>query len=134
MEIETLLKELSFRAVRSKGPGGQHVNKTASKVEVIYDFEGSKALTDQEKECFRARFASRITEGGTINMSCGETRSQHRNKAIVIERLIDMIQEGLKKKRPRKKSKPSSSSIEKRLLSKKKQALKKINRKPPEMD
>jgi ribosome-associated protein len=134
MEIETILKELSFRAVRSKGPGGQHVNKTASKVEVIFDFEGSNALTDQEKDRFRSRFSSRITDGGTIIMSCGETRSQHRNKAIVIERLIDMIQQGLKKKRPRKKSKPSSSSIEKRLLSKKKQALKKINRKPPEMN
>ena len=134
MNIETLLKELSFKAVRSSGPGGQHVNKTASKVELIFNIRTSNALSVQEKEQLTTRFGSRITEGGDILMSCGETRSQHRNKAIVIERLIEWIQQGLKKKKSRKKTKPSRSAIEKRLLSKKKTALKKINRKPPKLN
>ena len=134
MNIDILLKELTFKAVRSSGPGGQHVNKTASKVELIFNLKSSNALSDQEKEQLNDRLGSKITEEGNIIMSCGETRSQHRNKAIVIERLIDLIQLGLKKKRSRRKTKPSKSSIEKRLLSKKKTALKKINRKPPDLN
>ena len=110
------------------------MNKTASKVELIFNLKSSNALSDQEKEQLNDRLGSKITEEGNIIMSCGETRSQHRNKAIVIERLIDLIQLGLKKKRSRRKTKPSKSSIEKRLLSKKKTALKKINRKPPDLN
>lgn len=134
MNIETLLRELSFKAVRSSGPGGQHVNKTASKVELIFNIRTSNALSEQEKEQLATRLGSRITEGGDIVMSCGETRSQHRNKAIVIERLIEWIQQGLKKKKTRKKTKPSRSAIEKRLLSKKKTALKKASRKKPPIE
>ncbi len=134
MNIETLLRELSFKAVRSSGPGGQHVNKTASKVELIFNIRTSNALSEQEKERLATLLGSRITEGGDIVMSCGETRSQHRNKAIVIERLIEWIQQGLKKKKTRKKTKPSRSAIEKRLLSKKKTALKKASRKKPPIE
>lgn len=134
MNIDTLLKELSFKAVRSSGPGGQHVNKAASKVEVVFNISSSNALSEQEKEQLKTRLGSKITEGENIIMSCGKTRSQHRNKAIVIERIIDMIQQGLKKKKPRKKTRPSKSAIEKRLLSKKKTALKKINRKSPDLN
>jgi len=134
MNIESLIKELTFKAVRSSGPGGQHVNKTASKVEVIFDLRSSNALSELEKDQITTRLSSKITDEGNIIMTCGETRSQHRNKAIVIERLIELIQQGLKKKKPRKKTKPSKSSIEKRLLSKKKKALKKNNRKPPDLN
>jgi len=134
MNIESLIKELTFKAVRSSGPGGQHVNKTASKVEVILDLRSSNALSELEKDQITTRLSSKITDEGNIIMTCGETRSQHRNKAIVIERLIELIQQGLKKKKPRKKTKPSKSSIEKRLLSKKKKALKKNNRKPPDLN
>ena len=134
MNIDTLLKELSFKAVRSSGPGGQHVNKTASKVEVMYNLRTSKAISDLEKEQLMNRLGSRITDDGNIIISCGKTRSQHRNKAIVIERLLDLIQQGLKKKKPRKNTKPSRSSIEKRLMSKKKNALKKSHRKKPPID
>jgi ribosome-associated protein len=134
MDIDTLIKELSFKAIRSSGPGGQHVNKTASKVKVVFKLRSSNALSDNEKDQLRKQLGSKITDEGNITISCGKTRSQHRNKAIVIERLIDLIQKGLKKKKKRKKTKPSKSSIEKRLLSKKKTALKKINRKPPYMN
>jgi ribosome-associated protein len=134
MDIDTLIKELSFKAVRSSGPGGQHVNKTASKVEVAFNLTSSKALSDIQKEQLKSKLGSKITDEGNIIMTCGETRSQHRNKAIVIERLIDLIQRGLKKKKLRKKTKPSKSSIEKRLLSKKKIALNKSHRKKPPID
>jgi len=134
MNIEVLLNELSFKAVRSSGPGGQHVNKTASKVEVCINVKDSTAFSENEKELLFSKLKSKISLEGMLHLSCGETRSQHRNKAIVIDRLIELLKKNLKRTKPRKKSKPSKSSIEKRLKTKKNQALKKANRKPPKID
>jgi ribosome-associated protein len=134
MNTTQLLNELEFKAVRSSGPGGQHVNKTSSKVEVYLDLLGSQALSEPEKERLQHKLGSRITSEGMLVLHCGETRSQHRNKAIVIQRLIDLLTSSLQKPKPRKKSKPSRSAIEKRLKSKKENALKKTNRRPPKID
>ncbi|MGO3184001.1 MAG: alternative ribosome rescue aminoacyl-tRNA hydrolase ArfB [Aequorivita sp.] len=131
MNTDLLITELSFKAIRSGGPGGQHVNKTASKVEVSFDLNASQALSDREKERLRRKLSSKISNEGIITLQCGETRSQHRNKAIVIERLIQLLQQGLKVAKRRKKTKPSKGSIERRLKSKKEKAMKKANRKPP---
>ena len=131
MDIEQLLTELSFSAIRSSGPGGQHVNKTASKVEVSFDLENSKALSDTERNRLLEKLSSRITTKGTITLQCGETRSQHKNKSLVIDRLVSLLQENLKVPKKRKKTKPSKSAVEKRLKSKRVKALKKSNRKPP---
>lgn len=134
MNQEVLISELNFKALRSSGPGGQHVNKTASKVEVSFDLNSSNALSDLEKERLRHKLASKITSEGFIVLQCSETRSQHRNKAIVIERLLELLQENLKLTKPRKKTKPSKMAVERRLKSKKEQALKKSSRKPPGLD
>ncbi|MBT0606891.1 alternative ribosome rescue aminoacyl-tRNA hydrolase ArfB [Aequorivita echinoideorum] len=134
MNTEILLSELSFKAIRSSGPGGQHVNKTASKVEVSFNLEISEALSDVEKERLRNKIPTKISSEGTILLQCGETRSQHKNKAIVIERLIELLQQNIKVAKPRKKTKPSKSAIEKRLKSKKENALKKSSRKPPKIE
>lgn len=134
MIVETLISELAFKAIRSSGPGGQHVNKTASKVELTFDLENSQALSATEKERLRLKLSSKITTEGLIIFQCGETRSQHKNKAIVIERLIDLLKTNLKVAKKRKKTKPSKSAIERRLKSKKVTAFKKQNRKPPQID
>ena len=134
MNVEILLTELGFKGIRSSGPGGQHVNKTASKVEVTFDLESSKALSETEKERLRDKLSSKISSDGIITLQCGETRSQHRNKTIVIERLLELLQQNLKVAKKRKKTKPSKNVIERRLKSKKEHALKKSNRKPPSMD
>lgn len=134
MNTETLISELNFKAVRSSGPGGQHVNKTASKVEVSFNLETSEALSEIEKERLRNKIPTKISSEGIIALQCGETRSQHKNKAIVIERLIELLQQNLKVAKPRKKTKPSKSVIERRLKSKKENALKKASRKPPKID
>ena len=131
MNTEVLISELAFKAVRSSGPGGQHVNKTASKVEVSFNLETSEALSEIEKERLRIKIPSKITSEGIIMLQCGETRSQHRNKAIVIERLVELLQKNLKVAKPRKNTKPSKGAIERRLNSKKENALKKSSRKPP---
>lgn len=134
MNVEILLTELNFKGIRSSGPGGQHVNKTASKVEVTFDLESSQALSEIEKERLRSKLASKLSSEGILTLQCGETRSQHRNKTIVIERLLELLQKNLKVAKKRKKTKPSKNAIERRLKSKKEHALKKSNRKPPRIE
>ncbi len=134
MDVEILLTELNFKGIRSSGPGGQHVNRTASKVEVAFDLESSRALSDIEKDRLRDKLSSKLSADGILTLQCGETRSQHRNKAIVIERLVSLLQENLKVAKKRKKTKPSKNAIERRLKSKKERAFKKSNRKPPRIE
>ena len=134
MQTSTIIRELTFKGIRSSGPGGQHVNKTSSKVEVRFNIMTSEGLQDSEKERLLSKLSSRLTSEGELTMQCGESRSQHRNKAIVIERLLDLLKEQLTVNKKRKKTKPSKRAIERRLQNKKKNALKKSNRKPPSID
>ncbi len=134
MKIDVVLTELKFKAVRSSGPGGQHVNKTATKIEVSLGITDSLAFSKEEKEILLRKLKTKISSEGILQLSCGETRSQHRNKGIVIDRLIELLAESLKKRKPRKKTKPSRRAIEKRISTKKNKALKKLNRKPPKID
>jgi len=134
MQVDLLLKELRFKAIRSSGPGGQHVNKTATKIEVSFDVYASEALSDSEKELLTSRLASKITLTGTLLLQCGETRSQLRNKNIVTERLLELLSQNLIVPKVRKKRRPSKNSKEKRLKLKRDQSQKKANRKPPPID
>ncbi|GGD96049.1 alternative ribosome rescue aminoacyl-tRNA hydrolase ArfB [Planktosalinus lacus] len=134
MRTDILLNELTFKATRSSGAGGQHVNKVASRIELSFDIPNSQGLTKVEKERLEAKLASRLTKEGILLLSCSDSRSQHKNKAIAIERFLELIKENLKVKKARKKTKPSKSAIEKRLKSKKEKALKKANRKPPKIN
>ncbi len=134
MQTSTIIRELTFKGIRSSGPGGQHVNKTSSKVEVRFNIMTSEGLQDSEKERLLSKLSSRLTSEGELIMQCGESRSQHRNKAIVIERLLELLKEQLTVKKKRIKTKPSKRAIERRLQNKKKNALKKSNRKPPSID
>jgi len=134
MELDTLLREINFKAIRSSGPGGQHVNKSSTKIELNFRIESSEALNELEKQRLLQKLKTRISQDGLLVLQCGETRSQYRNKAIAIERLVDLLKEKLKVAKPRKKTKPSKSIIEARLRIKKSQALKKSNRKRPELD
>lgn len=134
MEAENIPKEIIFKAIKSSGPGGQHVNKTASKIEASFHINNSKFLSEKEKNLLQKKLSARINSEGYLLLNCSETRSQHRNKTIVIKRLIALLTENLKVAKPRKKSKPSKSSIEKRLQSKKRMAQKKVDRKKLNLD
>lgn len=131
MNIDTILNELQFKAVRSSGAGGQNVNKVSSKVEVSFNVLLSNGLDDAEKLLLQNRLTSKLTKEGILILNSSETRSQHKNKTLAIEKLLNMLRDNLKVNKARKKSKPSESMIEKRLKKKKEQALKKQNRKPP---
>ena len=134
MDADQIIKEMQFKAVRSSGPGGQHINKTATKVAVHFNVSASQGLTEAEKELLNQRLANRLNSDGELHLQCGETRSQHRNKLRVMSRLITLLKENLVVAKTRKKSKPSKGAVEKRLKSKRQHALKKANRKPPKLD
>jgi len=133
MNSENILKELKFKAVRSSGAGGQHVNKVSSKIELFFDLQNSDSLTSEEKELLQKNLKSKLTKDGILMLQCAESRSQHKNKDIAIKRFLQIITNGLKVPKKRKATKPSKSSINKRLEKKKKHAYKKAFRRKPEL-
>ena len=129
---DQILTELQFKAIRSSGPGGQHANKVSSKVELSFELNTSSGLTEREKKRIQLKLESKLTKDGMLNLQCDESRSQHKNKQLVINRFFKLLEKSLIVPKSRKKSKPTRSSIEKRLKSKKIASLKKINRGKPE--
>tara|TARA_R110000796_G_scaffold183498_2_gene299966 strand:+ start:34383 stop:34787 length:405 start_codon:yes stop_codon:yes gene_type:complete len=134
LDKEIIIKELQFKAVRSSGAGGQHVNKVSSKMELLFDVSNSESLTDFEKEKIILKLGTRLTKENILLLQCDESRSQHKNKDLVIKRFLLLIESALKVPKKRKQTKPSKSAIEKRLKSKKKAAEKKVNRNKPSWD
>ncbi len=128
MIIENIIKELKFKAVRSSGAGGQHVNKVSSKVKLFFDLQNSAEFTEEEKELLFKNLSSKLTKENSLLLTCDESRSQHKNKEIVIKRFFELITNGLKVPKKRKPTKPSKLSIKNRLEKKKKQAYKKALR------
>ena len=120
--------ECTFRTSRSSGKGGQHVNKTETKVGLWFDVAGSALFSDEEKAQVFSRLSSVITDDGYLQLNCEEQRSQLQNKQLVIERAILMLEKATVPPKPRKKTKPSKASIEKRLERKRKNSLKKTER------
>ena len=131
MNTSIVINELEFKAIRSSGAGGQHVNKVSSKIELTFNILASKGLTEDEKLRINNTLASRVTKLGNLILQCGDTRSQHKNKELVISRFLDIIKASLHIPKPRKTSKPSKSSVKQRLENKKKHAQKKSNRRKP---
>jgi ribosome-associated protein len=131
---EGIIQELKFKAVRSSGAGGQNVNKVSSKVELTFDLENSNALTELEKNRLLKKLSTKLSKENLLLMQCEETRSQHKNKELVIQKFLETIQLNLVVPKRRKKTKPTRSAIEKRLKSKKRAALKKVNRGKPRLD
>lgn len=128
-----LATELQFKAVRSSGAGGQNVNKVASKVELSFDLEASQGLSEPEVERLKNKLSSRLTNDNILLLSCEESRSQHKNKTLVIERFFEIIENGLKVPKKRKATRIPKAVKRKRLEAKRKNADKKANRKPPDL-
>jgi ribosome-associated protein len=114
-----LIRELEFRTSRSSGPGGQHVNKTESRVELLWSPENSQCLNLAQKRLLRGRLANRITGEGILILVSEKYRSQHRNKADVTERFVDLVTTSLVPVKKRKPTRPTRSSVEKRIRNKK---------------
>ncbi|MGJ8591808.1 MAG: alternative ribosome rescue aminoacyl-tRNA hydrolase ArfB [Aquaticitalea sp.] len=134
MNKEILNTELQFKAVRSSGAGGQNVNKVASKVELTFDLEASLGLSDEEKERLKKTIANRLTKENILLLQCEESRSQHKNKELVIKRFFEVLEAGLIIPKKRKATRIPKSVIKKRLKNKSIRSEKKANRKPPSIE
>ncbi|MHA7832438.1 MAG: alternative ribosome rescue aminoacyl-tRNA hydrolase ArfB [Flagellimonas sp.] len=133
MDKKQIHRELQFKAMRSSGAGGQHVNKVSSKVELTFNVPASEGLSDREKQRVQLKLKSRLTNEGAIVLQCDEARSQHRNKDMVVKRFFEMLKKAMAVPKKRKPTKPTRSSKEKRIKSKKKTAEKKAYRKKPDL-
>ena len=131
MEEQQLIQEVTYKAVRSSGAGGQNVNKVSSKVELHFFIEPSEALSDEEKALLLVKLQPRLTKNNELILQSDESRSQYKNKEVVTQRFLEILREGLVKPKARKKSKPSKASKLKRLREKKILSEKKKDRKNP---
>ena len=120
--------ELTFRATRAGGPGGQHVNTSSTRVEVLWNVERSTALTDAQRARLREKLASRLDAHGTVRVVASAFRSQLRNREDAEERLAGLIRRALAIPKVRQKTRPSRNAVEARLVSKKKHSEKKAQR------
>ena len=134
MNKKDVLKELKFKAVRSSGAGGQHVNKVSSKVELYFDINNSLSLSDDEKIILLDKLSNRLTKEGLLILTFDKSRSQHTNKEKVIKRLFEVLEKGLIVPKKRKPTKMSQAQKLKRLENKQKNSTKKILRKKPNLE
>lgn len=128
---QELLQETIIITSRASGPGGQHVNKTESKVELHWNLYETVFLTNAEKLRLKRKLSHRLTDKGVLILVSQETRSQLKNRQLVQLRFLEMIERSLKPEKRRIPTKPTRASREKRLKSKKsRSAIKKDRQKP----
>lgn len=114
--------ELEFRASRSGGPGGQHVNTSSTRVELTWSVAGSPSLTAEQRARILEKLANRIDGEGVLHLAASEHRSQHQNREAAVERFRELLREALHVPKPRKKTRPSRASREQRLQSKRRRS------------
>jgi len=133
MDKDKIISEVTFKAVRSSGAGGQNVNKVSSKVVLTFDLLNSEALSDEEKERSQKKLKSKLTLEGILILNCDEDRSQLKNKTIVTKRFLEIIEKSLVLPKERKATKIPRSVVEKRLKDKSTTSEIKQNRKKPDL-
>jgi ribosome-associated protein len=116
------LSEVQYRFVRSSGPGGQHVNKTSTQVELWFDVLQSSALTEAQRQRLLHKLKNLIDSAGVLQLSGQSERSQFQNKQQVTEKFKSLLIAALRVPKPRRPTRPTKASKEKRIASKKKQA------------
>lgn len=126
--------ELDVRVSRSSGAGGQHVNKTSSRVEIFWNVLGSRALNEEQRDRLREKLASRMTSDGSVRVVASDMRSQSRNRELAEERLAELVRRALIVPRKRRATKPTKASKEARLESKKRHSTKKAERRNKSFD
>ena len=130
---DAILQELTFKAIRSSGSGGQHVNKVSSKVELTFNLNESSVFNDVQKNRLQLKLKNRLTKDGVLILQCGESRSQHKNKEIIVKRFIEILKNALKVPKKRRPTKIPKSVIKKRLKQKRHLSEKKAGRKKPDL-
>ena len=127
-ELAVPLDEIDLRASRSSGPGGQHANVTASRVEAVFTLSGSASLTASQRERLRGRYGERVTAVAQ------DARSQARNRELALERLREKLAAGLAVPKHRRPTRPSRQAREQRLEAKRRRSERKRGRRPPGLE
>lgn len=126
--------ELDVRVSRSSGAGGQHVNKTSSRVEIFWNISSSRAVSDEERARLLSKLGSKLTTEGSIRVVASDMRSQSRNRELAEERLAELVRRALVIPRKRRPTRPTRASKEARLDEKKRQSSKKRDRQRKSFD
>ena len=128
-ELQIPLAEIDFRYSRSGGPGGQHVNKSETQVELLWDIANSPSVSEGQRHRLLTTLANRIDNEGILHLSSGQTRSQERNRQAVTERFVHVLQGALRPRKVRRKTKVSMAQKRRRLEQKRRRSeLKKLRR------
>ena len=127
-EVLIPLDEIELRASRSSGPGGQHANVTASRIEAVFDVQASAALSGEQRELLQRRLGDRVTAVAQ------DARSQARNRELALERLREKLAAGLAVPRKRRPTRPSRAARDRRLDTKRRRGQRKRTRRPPPID
>jgi ribosome-associated protein len=122
--------ELVYRASRSGGAGGQHVNTSSTRIELLWDFGRSRVLDEAARALISEKLASRLDADGNVRIVASDRRSQQQNRVAAEERLAELVRRALTIPKPRKKTKPSRGAKEKRLAEKRHRAERKRRRRP----
>jgi ribosome-associated protein len=124
--------ELEYRATRSGGPGGQHVNTSSTRVELVFDLDGSPTLTEAERTRARRRLRTRLDGEGRLRVVAQDERSQHRNRRLATERFCAIMRDALAPPPPpRRPTRPTRAAAKERLEGKRRDAARKRLRRPP---
>ena len=127
--VEIPESEIQLRASRSSGPGGQHANVTASRIEAVFEIDASRSLDAEQKRRLRARFGPRVTA------IAQDARSQARNRELAVERLRTRIDAALRPRKRRRATRPTAASRERRLAAKRRRSeIKRARRAPRDQD
>ena len=110
--------EISFTFTTSRGPGGQNVNKVATRAVLSFDLAGSRSLSQSQRDMAMAALRHRLTDDGVLQLACGGSRSQESNRREALDRLVQLLATALTPRRRRRKSRPTQASVERRLSSK----------------
>jgi ribosome-associated protein len=121
-ELVIPLGEFSFRVSRSGGPGGQHVNTSSTRVELVWSVENSPSLSHEQRKRLLEKLPNRINAAGELLLVESGSRSQHQNREVVTERFRRLLADALLVPRPRRKTKPTKASKEERLQQKKRRS------------
>jgi ribosome-associated protein len=128
MDAESIRSQVHFRFSRSSGPGGQHAQKSSTRVEALLDVETASGLTDGE----RRRVLERL--GPVVRAVAQDERSQYRNRELAVERILEQVAQAVRPRRRRKPTEPTEASRERRLEEKRRQSARKESRRAPDPD
>lgn len=127
-ELAIPRSELEYRATKSGGPGGQHVNTSSTRIELLWDLPGSSVVSDEQRERIRTKLSARLDSDGRVRVVASDRRSQQQNRQSADTRLAALVRAALVIPKKRRATKPTRASKEKRLADKKRRGERKRER------